>query len=490
MTVNRVIVIFIMAPIYVSNLGHYDYGLREMLLAITGYMGMLDLGMRTAIGRFASMYNAKNDNESLLVTYTTSLTFMIMVGCFLAILLWLCAAFWSGLITPDEGDKVKYILFLVLVGAHILFLFPLFVTESYLEGLQAYYLKNTINIITSITIAIISYIYITPANGLILLTALAAVMTLLKFFIFVVILLRPTLGRIAPSFKKFSLSRLKEMLSFSIKSFVQGASFQIETSSDRLVIGSILGPSVVPVYSVPASLINMIYDFTQTLTHAFMPLFSDLNAKQEQEKIKQIYLISSKLFVGFFIPASIAIIVVGGPFIETWMRGEFSRESMDGIILLLMLYVLIPKLNPFVSRYLTAIGWHGIFAKVAPVAAIINLGLSVWLVFEIGVIGAAFGSVIPVFFVMPIYLIYSCRHLHVSIMTYIKKVVLPVMLPSVLMLSCSLWLRMTWGLNNYSEILVCASIGAGVYFVCYWYLSMGPNERYIVLKWLRKYLSW
>ncbi len=205
MTVNRVIITFIMAPIYVLNLGHYDYGLREMLLAITGYMGMLDLGMRTAIGRFASMYNARMDNESLLVTYTTSLAFMILVGCFLAGLLWLWAAAWPDLVTPEGGVKSKYILFLVLVGAHILFLFPLFVTESYLEGLQAYYLKNTVNIITSITIAVISYIHITPENGLILLTALAVIMTLLKLFIFVGILLRPAFGKIAPSLRKFSL---------------------------------------------------------------------------------------------------------------------------------------------------------------------------------------------------------------------------------------------------------------------------------------------
>ncbi len=125
----------------------------------------------------------------------------------------------------------------------------------------------------------------------------------------------------------------------------------------------------------------------------------------------------------------------------------------------------------------------------APVAAFVNLGLSVWLVFEIGVIGAAFGSVIPVFFVMPIYLVYSCRHLHISIKTYIKQVVLPVVLPSGLMLSIALWLRMTWGLNSYSEILMCALIGAVVYFICYWCLSMRSDERYMILKWLRIHSS-
>ncbi len=485
MTVNRVIVIFIMAPIYVSSLGHYDYGLREMLLAITGYMGMLDLGMRTAIGKFVSMHNAEKDNESLLITYTTSLVFMSLVGFFLASLFWLWAATWPDLIAPEGDIKSKYIIFLVLVGANILFVFPLFVTESCLEGLQAYYLKNTVNIITSITIAVISYIYITPENGLILLTALAAIMTLLKFFIFIGILLRPALGRITPKLKKFSPRKLKQMLSFSIKSFVEGASFQIETSSDRLVIGSLLGPAAVPVYSVPASLINMIYGFTQSITHAFMPLFSDLNSRDEQEKIKHVYLISSKLFVGFFTPAAIAIVVLGGPFIEIWMRGEFTRESIDGVTLLLMLYVFVQELNPFVSRYLTAIGRHGIIAKVAPVAAFANLFLSIFLVLEFGVIGAAIGSVIPVLFVMPIYLVYSCRHLNISIWAYIRQVILPVMLPTALILSSSLWLRFTWGLNTYSEILVCALIGAVVYIICYWCLSMRSDERYMILKWLR-----
>ncbi|WP_172408462.1 hypothetical protein [Marinobacter sp. es.048] len=33
-----------MAPIYLKMMGHHDYGLREMVLALVGYMGDAGLG--------------------------------------------------------------------------------------------------------------------------------------------------------------------------------------------------------------------------------------------------------------------------------------------------------------------------------------------------------------------------------------------------------------------------------------------------------------
>ena len=146
------VVTFVMAPIYLKMMGHHDYGLREMVLAIVGYMGMLDLGMRPTVSRFASMHNALRDRESLLIVYSSSLVFLTIVGTFLGAFFWVWAISFPEVLNPEGGDeRVKYTLFLLLVGAQIFFSFPMFVAESYLEGLQRYYIKNMINIAIAIS---------------------------------------------------------------------------------------------------------------------------------------------------------------------------------------------------------------------------------------------------------------------------------------------------------------------------------------------------
>lgn len=478
---------FIMAPIYIKMLGHYDYGLREMILSITGYMGMLSLGMRPTISRFTSMHNAQKDRDAMFIVYACSLVFMSFVGLLLATVFWLWAIFFPGSLVPEAGgDETKYTLFLLLVGTNLLFLLPKTVMESYLEGMQRYYLKNNVNIIGSIMLATIAYTFITPENGLLLIVGLTLISVIIKLMIFGWLLMRPAYGAVYPNLRYFSRDKLKEMLTFGSKSFIQGASSKIEKTSDRIVIGGIVGPAGVPLYSVPASIINYLNSVTMSLTTAFMPLFSDLNARGGQQKrMTRIYLFASKLVVGFVLPAGVGAVVIGGPFIGVWMNGEFNREQVDGIIALLAIYTVVPKLNPFASRYLTALGRHGIFAKVAPVAALVNLGLSVWMVFEYGVIGAAMGSVLPVFVVTPIFLKYSCRSLGISSREYVAKSLIPALIPTILMGAVAFWIRVDWGLDNYGEILGCIAIGALVYALLFWVIALTSSDRQYLLNLLR-----
>mgnify|MGYP001162316938 CR=1 FL=1 len=477
------VVTFVMAPIYLKMMGHHDYGLREMVLAIVGYMGMLDLGMRPTVSRFASMHNALRDRESLLIVYSSSLVFLTIVGTFLGAFFWVWAISFPEVLNPEGGDeRVKYTLFLLLVGAQIFFSFPMFVAESYLEGLQRYYIKNMINIAFTILIALICYITMTPQNALVLLVGLGALFQAIRLLLFGGMLMRPAIGSIYPNFRYFSRGKLREMLSFGFKSFIQGAASRVERMSDRIVIGSILGPAAIPVYTIPSTLVGYISSITMTLTHAFMPLFSDLSARNQHGRIKSIYMLSSKLVVGLIIPMAVGICIVGGPFIARWMPGEFDPALVDAILVLLVLYLCVPMLNPFVSRYLTAINKHGIFAKVAPPAALVNVGLSIWFVYEFGVIGAALGSVFPVFVVMPIFLKAVAGQIGITMLEYVRSVILPALFPVSIMGGGLIWWRYQYGLETYFEIVGAVLVSAMIYGGIYWTAALNREEREFFLR--------
>lgn len=481
--VVSMVVTFIMAPIYLKLMGHYDYGLREMILALVGYMGILDLGMRPTVSRFVSMHNAQKSRDELLKIYACALAFLGMVGLLLATFFWVWAMTYPEWLIPDDSDaSTKYVLFLLLVGAQVFFAFPKTVVGSVLEGLQRYYFKNMVNIVSTIAIAVISYIYMTPENGLALLVGLGALSQVVKLLIFGAVLLKPALGTLYPNIRYFSREKLREMLFFGFKSFVQGVASKVEGLSDKLVIGSILGPAALPVYTIPSTLVGYISIITMTLTHTFLPVFSDLSARGRQGKIKSIYMIVSKLVVALVIPMGVGICLIGGPFIAIWMEGEFDPELVDAILVLLVTYTLVPMLNPFASRYLTAINKHVIFAKVAPPAALVNLGLSIWLVFEYGVIGAALGSVLPVFVVMPIFLKVVANNLDVTMAQYMRHVVLPAIIPVTVMGSGLAWWRVEYGLPGYPDIVLAVVVSALVYGVLYWLMSLGKDEREILMR--------
>ncbi|WP_416376643.1 hypothetical protein, partial [Marinobacter sp. es.048] len=84
------------------------------------------------------MHNAQNDRESLLTVYGTSLVFMTLVGVILGLFFWLWALSFPDILNPEgmEGNT-KYTLFLLLVGAQLVFLFRALFVKVFLKACNA-----------------------------------------------------------------------------------------------------------------------------------------------------------------------------------------------------------------------------------------------------------------------------------------------------------------------------------------------------------------
>lgn len=481
----KLAITFIMTPIFVKNLGNYDYGLWEILGAIVGYMGLLDLGVKPAISRFAAKYKAEKGDLNLKVLYSSAFAFMGVIGFLLMLFFVLWGLFFSELVAETASDSQRYTLLLLILGVQLLITFPAFVAESFFEGFQKYYLKNNITIFNSIVGSLIIYLFITPENGLVLLAGVNAVGLSIKYLILMWLLSRSEYGYIRPDFRYFSTGKLKEILSFGIKSFVQGVSTRMENATDSLVIGFFLGPAVVPLYSIPANLVNYIRTFSWTLTHAFMPLFSQLDALNEKEKIRQVYFTASRYVISLILPIGAGVCLVGSPFLGVWIGPEFA-ESADLLIFFLVLFTVFPFIDPFNSRYLTAVGKHGIFAKLTPVSALLNLVLSVLLVHKYGIMGVVLGSVIPVFIFVPIYLLYTCKQLEVSVWDYLRECIFPTLLPTILMIVSVLAYRVELGMDSYGKIIGAVVTGILVYVPLFWLLTLNKTERGMIFSRLRR----
>ncbi|WP_375192847.1 oligosaccharide flippase family protein [Marinobacter sp.] len=472
---------FIMTPILIHNLGNYDYGLWEMVAAVLGYMGMLDLGIKPAISRFAAKYKAEEDQLNLQTVFASTLVFMAAIGFLIALALAGWGVLFSGAMAPEGEDPLKYTLFLLILAGQMLIVFPGYVAESYLEGFQRYNIKNNITIVNSLIGAVLFIAFVAPDNALLLLAAVNAVGLSVKFLIYGFLLTRASFGRIVFNLALFNGRKLRELMAFGFKSFVQGVATRMENATDTLVIGSFLGPAAVPFYSIPQNLVRYIQTLGWTLSHAFMPLFSDLAARSENDKIQGIYLVASKIVVGLVMAMGIGAAIVGTPFLALWIGTEYTEQS-DIILLLLVSFTVLPLINPFSSRYLTAIGKHGIFARLMPISAVVNLGLSLLLVQYYGVVGVAVASLLPSLVLQPVLLVYSCRQLEVPVATYLRESLLPNVLPLLLMGAVTAWMRWGVGINSYLLLVITVLLAIVVFCLSFWCLSFNPQERSFVLE--------
>src|SRR6516164_11224431 len=61
----NVLVAFWMTPFVVAHLGDSAYGIWALVLQLTGYMGVVDVGLRSALVRFVSSAHATGDKPRL-----------------------------------------------------------------------------------------------------------------------------------------------------------------------------------------------------------------------------------------------------------------------------------------------------------------------------------------------------------------------------------------------------------------------------------------
>src|SRR5690606_454991 len=108
--VIKLAITFIMTPIFVRSLGNYDYGIWEILGAIVGYMGLLDLGIKPAISRFAAKYKAEKGSDNLRLLYSSAFLFMGVIRLLIISFFVLLGVFFPGLIEESSTDTQKDII--------------------------------------------------------------------------------------------------------------------------------------------------------------------------------------------------------------------------------------------------------------------------------------------------------------------------------------------------------------------------------------------
>jgi Na+-driven multidrug efflux pump len=141
--VMRIGMTFFLTPVYVKNLGVYDFGVWELVVATLGYAGLLDLGLGFSISRFIATHRAQDDHEALLTVFNTVTAFLSSIGFLLALVTLAIATWYPNVLAGSSRSQQPYSLFLAIIALQVFISFPGIVASGCLDGYQNYYLNTT-----------------------------------------------------------------------------------------------------------------------------------------------------------------------------------------------------------------------------------------------------------------------------------------------------------------------------------------------------------
>src|SRR5712664_1102745 len=112
----QVIVAFALTPYILGSLGQTRYGIWALALGLTGYYGLLDLGLGAGITQYLTRYLAVKDYKSLNAAASTGVVALTSVGA-LVLLVSVAIAFnASSLFRIPSGSATEVAMVIAITG--------------------------------------------------------------------------------------------------------------------------------------------------------------------------------------------------------------------------------------------------------------------------------------------------------------------------------------------------------------------------------------
>ena len=382
---------FVLAPFIIHRIGSTAYGVWTLVLSLTGYFGLLDFGIRSSVGRFVARYLAMHDSENINRTVSTAFA-MLGCGSVLILLATGVMVLTVPVFGPDPQLQHAGRVALMLAAANIAIALPMGVFGGVLAALERYDVLSRVGIATSVIQALLVIVFLKLGYRIVSLAAIALVVSAAQSAV-IAAYAKALYPRLRVGRPFVNIAGGKELLGFSAYRFLYLIANQLIFSADAVVIGAYLGPAAVAPYAIAGSLIMRGRDVVALATDSLYPAASRMDARNDRAGLKRLYTAGTTLALLLALPLCLGFILLGKQFITLWMGKEYAFSATVLAVLAIPQFTSMPQYSS--ALVLASMARHKTLALIALVEGIANLALSIALVRRMGIIGVAWGTVIP-----------------------------------------------------------------------------------------------
>ena len=433
---------FLLLPYLLTKLGATHYGAWVMIGSLIGYFGLLDLGIRGSVGRYVAFYRAREDPRAVSEIVMSAFALLSIAGV-LGLGITALAAVWAGPLMGEEFSPAELPALraaLLLAGVNLGLQLPLRVADGVLWGCQRFDHLNLVRIPFDIARGVLSAAVVFFDGGLVALSSVALALTILSGGAKVVLAFRsePALSR---RLGRVAAERIREVLSFGVWSAVRSVTTMIPTRITPLLVGALLGVSLVAPLSVAARLIATASAILVAATGVITPIATALHARDDRDRQQDLLLEGGKYALAAATVLLALFVLLGQSLIHLWVGPEMALAYP---LLVLMAVGRWVSMSQVVTRgVITAQNKHRWLAVSSLVQAVVTLGLGLALLRPWGVTGMVFAVALGDAVCEGLFsLIYGCQLLGMSATRYAARIAGNTVVA--LSIPCGLLAAVTW----------------------------------------------
>lgn len=478
-TLVTVVALYLLTPFTLRTLGVASYGTWVLMTSITGYLGLLVLGVPMASVRYFAEHVASGDVRKLnqAIGSCTGL-YLLLGGVSLIVGLGMYAFFTLyGIPARIHGDARSAFAAIVLV---VSFGFVALLPEGILSAYGDFVPRNLVRLASLLLRVGLTVGLLTLRASL---TVLALVQLACVAFDFALcwLVIRRRHPDIRIRVADFDWAVVRRILSFSVYVLVLNAGARLSFETDSLVIGGFINVDAIPYFSVANSLIIYLMEFVVAIAAVVMPMATQLHTQGKSAELREVFLKWSKIALSLTMMAGLFLVVLGPRFIGWWIEPGFEKPSGQVLQILMVSYLIFLPVRGVALPVLLGLGKTGVATIGALSAGLLNLGLSIVLARPLGLAGVALGTAIPNALFAVLVLLYTCRELKTPVAEYVRYVVPRAALGALPVLGLLLWFKLGLDVRSLAGLAV-AGIAMVVLFGLIWVLFVFRKDPYVELR--------
>ncbi|MGW3481989.1 hypothetical protein [Rhodococcus indonesiensis] len=410
-------------PLVFNSVGAGPYGAWIFIITLVQYFYYADFGVGSAVVHFSARARGGDESKSLDELTSTALAWSV-IAAIVCIPIYVLAAraYLSketvSAVIPDNSSSALVLLSAIAVAVIVLRPFNAvlvgvggFVAERKLQFVGLF-VRAGGTIVACLGFNSLVGVAFAEVLALILPTAGAAILVLWKKIVTVRV-------------SAVSVTTWREMTSYSLRSVASTLASLAAIQGGTIVAGLVGTPASVSYYNAALRVYSGIRNVGQWCTAPFQTALSRsyVNSVEKANAVVRSATFGTLMLVSF---AAVAVYLVSYPLMELWLGSDVPVTEVANTVNILLIGLVIFSLHGPLSMASAAAGRPGLFFPLQLAWALTGSAIGFLLGREIGISGVAWGMVIPLIIIEPLYFYVAVRNLEVDLGQWWRRCLLPV----------------------------------------------------------------